>query len=1660
MARTINTTTGTTTIKIEGDVNMRNLTAMEIAMEDARKAEVRRIEEARKAELRAEKNAADLVIAMEEEAKKVIARAYKLKGDERAERKSIKAILRKDYGIACNLVSLEKLRARLDRAVIEKVEQEKARAIYYALHYVKRSLGLKSKALKLEKAEAEEKAESDRRKAKSEAIAMVNAKLAREEEAKAELGREIVSGHNRNTAALTRFKKVSKIKETVGIYQLCLDVPTKDEVNEDIALIAANNKASAKNLPTLERKIGNGLIATCNIQITQESAVSRACNVTKEKMADSKMFFEALAARELIAIKVGTDFRNSLSGDDENSAKMKKKFELLIQDIQDGNVAVAYSASGKATSLIGGHKIRTALKNRKDDVTIIQYSSFLVSASGYASGSAVLAAVKKNGVPCDRRFDILDKSLCGAASRTFTQKFYDELSQPKNRLKMFKQLGRTALGLAPQGVSCEIKSYFEFDNFGFNKFANAAGRVILKGKDVTDAKDGLSFILKDIVEGAGDCMNFQMRGESHKCSALTMGRKQISSLAKLLLEMGVILRTVVVNGKVMSGEHFLSLPESDRLEIIKNTELLTDTNARKLQTGNDAVGAFSVGMEFTATMLKVAKDIESGMSTVIALSMLAVDGDETLKILKKLSMETLSRKLETIGMQLELNEDGEIVEIVEMENNTNPNSSSLTAEYFLGLNREKVLEIMPMSLTGVIANMLEGIKNTANELKFDCDARYSVIQADPSHLFGEVILEEDEVFNRNFNCKKVSGARHPISTTKSVTTFKVVDLKEILARISKLDVSDEVKELIAYFYKNATGFTIIPASKYLMEKHDGADFDIDAFVFYLNQEIVNVLAKIPNTGVIVNRRNYKAATTTEPEVKCTRDHEEMPEEALISKAQTLKYLDMLNADRFHIPKTLKVKEEEVMADIVEAVGRARNGGAAFAGAYKANKIVNSNVVSKDVKVSIFRDVMNTFKDYLLSSVATVGEIATGFYNNVLLLDILKYSENETEVNAIVDLFELYYETSASGKAYTTPFERAESEDGKKTIIEIDKLLAVECVVRYANSKGTKEELVQYLEDCCDISRFPAETSIDSTKNLFEIADLFNHTRVVKALGSDKSKQIVLLDKAKSNEVFKLIVESEGTLDLIGVTAENAPKNMFGAKLLGEDLKGNVDFLAEGYDNIEDFIMNADGIAGFNDRLSTFKQELVASYNLVLIVTLGRIEAKVMADKAREARDSVRDVLSAPEYKSAIEVYSKVVKNITTLGMSTRTSLESQREIEVGTDNKTSKEFEKVAAKAMRNDALFASKKVTVNKKGETVISKDFNDVERGAAVMSIILDDMYACDRINHSGDEVKLPRAINSTMLKVYESDITAFLSTLDFEGADMFGTNFEKIEEIKDASGEYVNMDTVNGLDVVDGQIVELGHILKAYNSKVELNGSIVEIDGLHYVTSVRDSIKEDVNAGLILPIRRVVQSDVANHIKTEMRKNAILGNKTMDAKTATIVASRAPIYSQLAMLTGEMPNSFDRLTIEKGFMNTDEKANAKAKAEKVAPRKAGSGYSLSASTSLGNVPMFVLDYVGGKLANNLIEAGFNPSVESTTIIGRVELNEATKEHEAINGLAYFYGDDVVEMLTRCEIEEVEEVIEEDFFGFEDYTTETAMNSEEQDILGDIMDQDWDTV
>lgn len=1265
----------------------------------------------------------------------------------------------------------------------------------------------------------------------------------------------------------------------------------------------AQQQAIKNDIKNIETVILRGVEIDCNkslktgkyyikanttVKAGQESVLTREVGLQDVVMGDDKMCLRRPGTYDLLSVNVGGTYDN---GSLEQKAAIK-------QFIKNGVLVKFNKKTGLATVITTNKDIDSV--NLKKHEAVYRYGYLGITASGLKSHSMYAAAIEKResynkkAIRKDNRAELLDTAL----GKGFVTTFMDKDGEWKKieKKKAFKLMGRVLLGAPGSKEMGSINNYVVFDNIAENAgYKNAQNKKI----NCENTQDGAVFISVEKVMEQHGFSNYSKHQVLHHCvqargannalkgASEILERRDVAFLAKYLQNQATVEYAVVggdkfysdfkeVNKKrVLVKSAIEKIEEAGRKEeLFENIDMIADTNAIKIYEHEN---------EFKLVWMKHAYTSESSLNMVVNMMLTAQDSKKGIELIKKLTKKAIAKKFGAFGFDIELDDNANIISSaynVESRKNNEGQFSS-----FLFKNSPKtMMYLLPSVLRGMISSTLEGVSNLMNTLKAEMDSLYTVVQSDPSPLFGHRILKANEVFCPCFNhVDNVSGVRHPISGPKAITTFKTIDIDTIIDRISKLKIEGNeqqagaVKSFLTRYYQSVKTFAIIPASHYLMEKHDGMDFDIDAMQFILEPEAVEILQHVEEVGTKIE----------ESDAEKVDRYIVTPEEAKILEFKASgdpSFLDMRNAFD-------DSKEDYTPANEREAADNDEDLDDTF-----SKKIDQKDtVVKNEDKVTLdFDGMLDLAFAFFDSTVDPIGIIATGFYNNFLIHSFLTSKNvDDASKKKVAQVFAKHYGCGGE-KKYTTQLERHTNEEGFTEIL-LSKKKCTSIIFEYASCDGSLESTIQFLADCLDANRYIAETSIDAAKNDYKIIDMFNHMDVIMAIGSDKAYTVKLMDKpGKFVKTVNKLAEAQGR--------DYDEHNRFGVFMLdySSDKAGRGIINIDDIENINEFYANKEEIleafelkngfsksrpaVGITDIIAKLKKELVNYTNNLIVYAAKELEMYVSNYnlEAVEARKAIIKRCEETIFNNEFFDAKKVTKSL----LSTITDVVKKVETTDDFEEMNSKLYLKEqAVKIFKNTIIAAFKNDKI----------PMTDAEIGLCFLGTIVD-------MNQKALQNGKVGSTHSTALNVFDKYILAFFNE---EGIDV-----NAYEEVICAvlGKKNVSLDKYVGQEVefYEGEAKIGRTTLKAKNKHLNFTGVIVKDEHCFYVKAARELVSEDYSLGMYIPMKKKPNSTGAFDLTTEFSRRELslmrldnvkfVQDKKMDIKTTKGIEKNVRIKSSL--------------------------------------------------------------------------------------------------------------------------------------------------------------------
>lgn len=1267
---------------------------------------------------------------------------------------------------------------------------------------------------------------------------------------------------------IANFMKVSKMKSYVK--QLALDTYAK-EMN-----VVLKNRIE---IDTHTNKFGSDeYTKRVMLEPSQESELLRACDTFEGTMADEAMTLDGTCVNDICSISMGTSLRN-------NKSALIGLFLRLIGKHQDNErVFILFKKSGLSKVFFVPRK-EVEIQVSEGEY-VLEYQLLGITPSGLRTGSITLASVGKyvygtnKWENIDKRVKLLDDASNNAFSMNFVTKTNEdgtvEFAKYSTLVKLFKAVTRVMMVATPSKKIGEVKNYFVLDNIaagaGFDK-NNYFRPVFLKNaisceKDLNkpevkaeieelkakgidfipcfNTKDGTCLVAMEMIleflESMGvpsssrDLLGlcFQARGGGNKNSSQVMNRKNIAVFLLALIERGATISRIVIDGKDVDPS---TLTKEQLMELASNLDGVFDENCMKLVKHDEV---------FDLVCLKKAHQSDTGLNMVINFMMLLQNESKAIELLESRTRKSIMDKFEQLGVYIKLSEDGSSIESVDIdpEKFVRYNNDSQTANWLFKLQPKEILAYFPGIVKSILGNIVTSTGNMLNILKTNVPADYSVIQADMAPIFGLRLLDDGECYCPKFvqeEVEKVSAARHPISGHKAVTTFKVVEESELLERIQRMDTTPLVKKFLTEYILTMDGFVLIPADHYLMEKHDGADFDIDSMQFFKDELVVSIMEEINDFGTIVDRTKDEN-DSLEGDIS----HNESQNSIIISRFLTG---ELEKISRATIRKNTKTPGKKAAFAFGSKINVGKTDMYSEAQSRKSQTIKNAD----GTYTMDFENTAKLILDYFLNPVAPVGFISTGFYNNALLLLALKsdftpQSVKEKIAFVIRNRFKVEGLNNYISPVYTdSSFKTYKLRNGKtRTQVTLCKRMCEEVMFRYQESHGTIEETIMFLEDACICNRYPGETSIDAAKNMYQVVDMFNMKDIIKANGSDKN----MVTKQEDDEDLANTLFSENVTMLNDmIEGEYTQDNFFSLKLLKNDInKGEKEkfYITEDMtDNELKQNLSNDMVPVIEDSLGRIRKELVEYANLAIVLVAKELEILIKSDESHKLRAQLKlkhdDVLTDSNKtnggKSTKFKTISVIRSVMGMYIGITESLSEIESVNVLSKDKeteiTSKKYLKTAAMQIcRNyaDLSFMS--------SETPLTEE----EIGLTVA------YYGVTKFEE--DEKKCS-TVNTNIVKMFEKELISFLKS---EGLNIVAA--EKILYAFNNEGKIVKLDNIAGQNVCanKGHGVTDENINVVFENKKAAftNGEIIKDENGHFFASIeRKCIESDYSRGVYVPV-----------------------------------------------------------------------------------------------------------------------------------------------------------------------------------------------------------------
>lgn len=1312
--------------------------------------------------------------------------------------------------------------------------------------------------------------------------------------------------------------------------------------------------------------------ATNSIEHKPASDLSRACPLEYKRISDGINSYVINTLENVIGLSLAKSLTRVNVKGKKNKTKEKvgylkkalgrlldgaeHEFDINGRDIDCEAIALIFKNNGLVRPALPSD-----VKSMKDGEYIRVYKFLGVTPSGLRSASLMAACTQKiemvngqiNVIDCDDRKELLNKAGSGAFKFNFLDS-NNEFKKAESLKELFKGMTRIMQCAPGSEVIDQLHTYVVVHNLAKGATFNYQGteNTAEMTKD-GNTKGAVESLIEYAESNELDVNTRVKRIAEIKALVGTCDQTRAASSLKasttwctredlLVLLKEVALRRIDnISFIVVGGERFDSVYDKHgnlvksayelvceagkQEELFKNLQFIGDDNAFKLPKFDSIVNL---------VRLKKAHLSDSATNMVVLMSMLFADSKATMNYLQNKGTSEIVKNFESIGIKVDMEDGSPVYNKFDETLIRGLNNDSQDLNYLFKTAPLAVLRSNPGIVRSLMVNLIKSCQRKVNELKFDFNSKYTVVQADDAVLFtsglaGEShkslqILNEGEVYCSEFKgFKKVSAVRHPISSIFAISTFKVVTLAEIMKRINKLKASEEVKQYLMNFYSNAKGYAILPADEFLMEKHDGMDWDIDAMQFILEEEAVEILAKLPNIGSqIEDKDNWQRET-------------QLPEERAIVEDHNYTRPSSLTA-----APTKDKKDNKVLS----------KGAAAF------TKHINSN--KRDYS---FNSCLRLVMEFFASPIANVGEIANAFYNNMLLYSVMASPNKDAFTiktqEAIARSFRNEFKCTKK-KKYTpnVSLELATlvSKNGGRFTYKSNKQICCSIIHEFSECCGTIEEVRDFLLDCGFHNRYLAETSIDAAKNNYIISNMFDFSSIARALGSNKNMVVKLFtydsllneDVEECREIGSFVADNKDLdnkfyelAEEMGLTAIMDGKNNFNLPLLFpitsyyNDLEEcMVDVLVSDHiTELEKAAKNNDDISlkdvkiGVVDEFAKLKLNLVDIINKLIVITCKAFYCEMEKQEAVDMRNVI--TTSNALATAGDESVSKIEFAINDVVNSARSCYATMT-----TNLKETEDFDGQASATYKKEGLLKALRATIK-----LSLKEFNAVQIGFVVAKMLAN--------------LKYGESCNPILLKLFNEELCAFYNSLssrelfnDFANLgiavsriSLFIDNEDKLlskAQKETLVGEEVTI--VNGVGCINDTI-----FIETEDKKVNCTGFINCIEGHYVVQSNREFIQEDAAMGFFFNVRWAAKDtlgemDFSTATSIEIRKTLqdAQGKRHYNAFVATDERGRAHHICDIQMnddmretinqmIAAEVitPGQFSFLTAENSYIKGGE-------------------------------------------------------------------------------------------------------------------------------------------
>ena len=1165
------------------------------------------------------------------------------------------------------------------------------------------------------------------------------------------------------------------------------------------------------------------IVSDFKVQPTQESELLRQTEYHKVIFADNFMAFnDRNVSFDILSVKLERSILNE-----------KSYMNALTKRLVNGVVIKYNKISGKCQVLKN-----TIMKTSNPNIDVFKYKFLGITPSGLRSGTVMLGLTDKlvNGklTHCDKRIQLLDAAIAGGFQGNFVHtNDKGEVEFNEGDLeKIFKNMSRELLSAPASKRLFKAKNYIIVSNIAeWAQYKDENGQII----DASNTQDGASSISANkllaffkeqgIKASLADVEGLvsQLRGASAKDSGIARRKKDIATLMYALIKRaakkinGSIEDAIKYLAKDMiivhNGARYEGKEISKELidETLKDIDFLADWNAFKL---------FKFDPEFHIVCLKQGHATQTGINTVINLMLQFADPDAAYRIIMSRTKDEIVKSFETIGVKVTLDENKDVTNVSVVPDLLRKiNNDSQMNQFLLKNNPGFTIKLLPQILKGAIANTLKSIQNKIHVLNPRVESSYIVVQSDWAPLFGQQILKYGEFYSNDIKAPRIAGVRHPISTLFSVSIMRRVTFSEIVKRINQLPITADEKNFLYNAYKSQKGFLTLCATESLMEKHDGMDFDIDSMAAITDQEIVDVLSKIEDVTPFIDRTRDKALNISVNKSRA---------EIMIESKKENVYFEGTGYGEF---------PEETLKKSVESLKMKNPLG--------AKKLVGDLEENKDVLDMSFSCQGEVTKNYFLNPIAPIGIIATGFYNNAMLLSVLKDQKVDMSIKEkIAGIFSYAYECDKNSKnSYVSPLKWSTTQEGNKKII-LDKESCTRVVFNYSNSRGSVMDTLAFLTDCCNANRYPGETSIDSAKKMYQIIDMFNNSMILRSLGSDKNCIVDnVIDDTKFSSIVQTLNEAydaKMTLNnIFGITLlEMAPKGLDCESIEDCSLEYIIDTMKEQGVAISKHQLDEGAKTRFTvkDMFYNIKSELVDFTNFLAVLCSKKLQNAIFSAEAKAARNDM--IATADEF-----IYTKEMKPF-------KVALNSIRYLSFTLDNAFSHSDDIDGQNAMLYKKSIAIKTL---KNTAALLFRGLKKYEIGNVVLGQL------AQEFKENFEKDGTIKSINKNFFNIFDEDILSYLKACGNQvtAGERIVAVIKGNKSVSDDSIIGYHISFVGGV----GSAAEDDTILVYSENKNSNASGIVEMseDGHAYVMFDRKIVERDASLGIFSQINTDVKYNI---------------------------------------------------------------------------------------------------------------------------------------------------------------------------------------------------------